>query len=133
MRKKNINTKSMFYQLHVAQRQLLRPLNNLENRSFRDRENLQYYKKTADSVLLSLFMRTTGKCNNSYAPSTGLSRILLLPDAWLVCQIIQKLSKGYYSYTDSISITLRVANLFHMVVHYDYICIDLRPSNTILG
>ena len=30
---------------------------NLENGSFRNRENLQY-KKTADSVLLSLFMRT---------------------------------------------------------------------------
>ena len=37
------------------------------NRSFRNREDLQY-KKTADSVLLSLFMRTNGKCNNSHAP-----------------------------------------------------------------
>ena len=38
-----------------------------KNRSFRNRENLQY-KKTAGSVLLSLFMRTNGKCNNSHAP-----------------------------------------------------------------
>ena len=44
--------------------------------SFRNIENLQN-KKTADSVLLSLFMRTNGKCNNSHAPSTGLSHILL--------------------------------------------------------
>ena len=35
--------------------------------SFRNRENLQY-KKTADLVLLSLCMRTNGKCNNSHAP-----------------------------------------------------------------
>ena len=56
------------YQLHAAQRKLLPPLNNLENRSFRNRENL-FYKKTADSVLLSLFMRTNGKCNKSHAPS----------------------------------------------------------------
>ena len=34
------------------------------------------YKKTTDSVLLSLFMRTNGKCNNTHAPSTGLSGIL---------------------------------------------------------
>ena len=76
---KNINTISMhgekFTQLHAAQRKLLRPLNNLENGSFSNRENLQY-KKTADSALLSLFMRTNGKCNNSHAPSTGLSGIL---------------------------------------------------------
>ena len=26
------------------------------------------YKKTANSVVLSLFMRTNGKCNNSHAP-----------------------------------------------------------------
>ena len=56
-----------FYQLHTEQRQLLRPLNNLEKGSFRNRENLQY-KKTADSVLSSLFMRTNGKCNNSQVP-----------------------------------------------------------------
>ena len=30
-------------------------------------ESLQY-KKTADSVLLSLFMRTNGKCNIFHAP-----------------------------------------------------------------
>ena len=42
-----------------------------KNRSFRNRENLKY-KKTTDSVLLSLFMRTNEKCNNSHAPSTGL-------------------------------------------------------------
>ena len=47
-----------------------------KNGSLRNRENLQY-KKTADSVLLSLFMRTNRKCNNSHAPSTGLSGILL--------------------------------------------------------
>ena len=40
-------------------------------------ENLQY-KKTADSVLLSLFMRTNGMCNNSHAPSTGLRGIPVL-------------------------------------------------------
>ena len=38
-----------------------------KNGSFRNRENLQL-KKTADSVLLNLFMRTNGKCNISYAP-----------------------------------------------------------------
>ena len=43
-----------FYQLHAAQRQLLRPLNNMENGSLRNSEILQY--KTADSVLLSLYM-----------------------------------------------------------------------------
>ena len=47
-----------------------------KNGSFRNRENLQY-KKTADSVLLSLFLRTNGKCTNSHASSTGLSGILL--------------------------------------------------------
>ena len=66
----NINTISMygekFYQLHAAQRQLLRLLNNLENGSFRNRVSLQY-KKTIDSVILSLFMRSNGKCNNSHA------------------------------------------------------------------
>ena len=35
------------------------------------REKL-HYKKTADSVLLSLFMRTNGKCNNSHAPLSGI-------------------------------------------------------------
>ena len=39
--------------------------NNLENGSFRIRENL-LYKKTADMVLMSLFMRIYGKCNSSY-------------------------------------------------------------------
>ena len=33
--------------------------------------------KTADSALLSLFMRTNGKCNTSHTPSTGLSSTLL--------------------------------------------------------
>ena len=42
-------------------------VNNLENRSFRNRENLQY-KKTADSVSLSLFMGTNGSYNNNHAP-----------------------------------------------------------------
>ena len=32
-------------------------------------ENLQY-KKTADSVILSLFVRTNGKCNNSHAQAS---------------------------------------------------------------
>ena len=35
-------------------------LNNPENGSFKNRENLQY-KKTADLVLLSVFMSTNGK------------------------------------------------------------------------
>ena len=39
--------------------QLLWPLNNLEKGSFRNRENLQY-NKTADSILLSLLIRTNG-------------------------------------------------------------------------
>ena len=48
--------------------------NNLEkNRSFRNRENLQY-KETAYSVLLSLFMRTNGWCNNFHAPKHRLKR-----------------------------------------------------------
>ena len=40
-------------------------VNNLKKGSFRDRLNLQN-KKTADPGLLSLFMRTNGKCNNSH-------------------------------------------------------------------
>ena len=39
----------------------------LKNGSLRNRVNL-HYKKTADSILLSLFMRTNGKCNNSHDP-----------------------------------------------------------------
>ena len=50
-RESMINTK--YPKLHAAQQQLLRPLNNLVNGSFRNRENLQY-KKAADLVLLSL-------------------------------------------------------------------------------
>ena len=38
-----------------------------KNGSFRNRDNLQY-KKTADSLILSLFMRTNGKFNNAHAP-----------------------------------------------------------------
>ena len=38
-----------------------------KNGSSRNRENLQY-KKTADLVLLSLLMRTNGKCKDSHAP-----------------------------------------------------------------
>ena len=41
--------------------------NNLEKTDPSEIENLQY-KKTADSVVLRLFMRTNGKCNNSHAP-----------------------------------------------------------------
>ena len=33
-------------------------------------------RKQQTQVLFSLFMRTNGKCNNSQAPSTGLSGIL---------------------------------------------------------
>ena len=47
-----------------------------KNGLFRNIENLQH-KKIADLVLLSLFMRTNGKCNNSHAPSTDFSGILL--------------------------------------------------------
>ena len=47
-------------------------------RSLRNRENLQY-KKTTDSVLLYLFMRTNGKCNNSHTPSTGFSGVFCFP------------------------------------------------------
>ena len=43
-----------------------KPNNLKKNGSFVYRENLQY-KKTADSVLLSLFMRTNVKCNNHHA------------------------------------------------------------------
>ena len=50
-------------------------LNNMENGSFRYRENLQF-KKTAILVLVSQFMRSNGRCNNSHAPSTGLRGIL---------------------------------------------------------
>ena len=53
--------------------------NKLEDVSFRNRENLQY-KKTVDSVLMSLFMRTYGKCNNAHAPSSSLSSILLFSE-----------------------------------------------------
>ena len=47
--------------------------NNRKNRSFRNRENLQY-KKTADSVKLSLFMRTNRKYNDSHTPKHRLKR-----------------------------------------------------------
>ena len=42
-------------------------LNTLVKKSFRKRENLQYMKM-ADSVLLNLFLRTNGMCNNSHVP-----------------------------------------------------------------
>ena len=45
-------TERSFTNCTQKQQQPLRPLNNLENESFRNRENLQY-KKIADSVLLS--------------------------------------------------------------------------------
>ena len=51
-------------------------LKNLEKRILQ-KQREPIYTKTADSVLLSLFMRTNGKCNNYHAPSTGLSGILL--------------------------------------------------------
>ena len=41
--------------------------------SFRNRVNLQY-KQTADSVLMSLFMRTNGKCNYTHTPLHRLKR-----------------------------------------------------------
>ena len=50
-------------------------IDNLENGSLRNTENLKC-KKTADSVLLSLFMRTFGKYYNSHKPSTCLSGIM---------------------------------------------------------
>ena len=56
--------RSKLYQLHVAQRQLQQPLNNLEKIDY---QNLQY-KKLADSILLSLFMRTYEKSNKPHAP-----------------------------------------------------------------
>ena len=43
--------------------------NSLEKTDPSEIENLQY-KKTADSVILSLFVRTNGKCNNSHAPAS---------------------------------------------------------------
>ena len=46
-------------------------LNNLENGSIRNRENLQYYK-LADSVSMRLLMRSDGKCSNVHAPSHRL-------------------------------------------------------------
>ena len=54
------------------QRQPLRPLNDLT-------EIARTYniKKTTDSALLSLFMRTNGKYSSSFAPSSGLRGILL--------------------------------------------------------
>ena len=62
---------------HVSQFSVFRIFwNDLENRSFRNRENLQY-KKTAGWGLLSLFIKTNGKCNNSHAPITGFSGIQL--------------------------------------------------------
>ena len=55
---KKINTVSMygekFNKFHAAQQQLLQPLNNLDKRILQNRESL-HYKKTANSVLLSLF------------------------------------------------------------------------------
>ena len=47
-----------------------------KNGSLRNRENLQYMK-TANSVLLSQFMRTNGNCNSPHAPSTSLNGVLL--------------------------------------------------------
>ena len=38
-----------------------------KNGCFSNTENL-HYKKAVDAVLLSLFIRTNGKCTNSYAP-----------------------------------------------------------------
>ena len=52
---------------------VLKPQNNLENRSFRNRENLQNLL-TADSVSLSLCLRITGKGNNSGDPLRRLKR-----------------------------------------------------------
>ena len=40
---------------------------NSKNRSFK-REKTYTKRKTANLVLLSLFMRTHGKCNHSHAP-----------------------------------------------------------------
>ena len=45
--------------------------------SFRNREDLQY-TKIVDSILLSLFMRTNGKCNDSHVQTfwTGAYQII---------------------------------------------------------
>ena len=60
--RKNIITISMyrekFYQFHVAQRQLFQPLNNLENGSFRKRENLQYKKVYSRELIESATILT---------------------------------------------------------------------------
>ena len=48
-----------------------------KNGSFRNRENLQYKKNPADPVLLNLFMRTNGKCNNSHVLFTQSTTYLL--------------------------------------------------------
>ena len=50
-------------------------LNTLENGSFRNIDNLNY-EKTVDSVLLSLFVITTGNCNITPLGNSG-SNILL--------------------------------------------------------
>ena len=64
---KNIVLSRFFEIFDIHQKLMLKWLNNLENGSLRNIENLQY-KKSADSVFLSLFMRTNGNCNNSHDP-----------------------------------------------------------------
>ena len=66
---------------HICRMYILR-LNNLGKTDPSEIERIYNISKTADSVLLSLFTRTNGKCDNSHtpyltSPSTGLSRILL--------------------------------------------------------
>ena len=50
-----------------------------KNGSFRNRENLQYEKKTADPVLLSLFMRTNGKCEKFLRPLAPAKALFCFP------------------------------------------------------
>ena len=68
-----VKTLTVFFPIRSLSAQLLgyglvelhHTVNNLEKKHIlRNRENLQH-KKTADSVLLSLFVRTNGKCNFS--------------------------------------------------------------------
>ena len=64
----------------------------VKNGSLRNSENLQY-KETADSVLLNLFMRTNGKCNNSHVLFTQSTTYLL--KEWFMNVLIQR----YWSFS----------------------------------
>ena len=51
--------------------ELIQFVHNLENSEI---ERTYSIRKTANSVILSLSMRTNGKCNNSHSPSTKTNR-----------------------------------------------------------